>query len=167
MKEIYENVCRFGNREGELHFNPELAAYMLEGNPFELDLLELLPLDNMDFIEALYLTLFNRTLDENARYSWEQRADWPKEQFQATALQALLSSDEYRHSGVTVRNNIYAGIIRQAEPVIESSEERSWLSMLAQPVWQKTKPVVKIILRSCGLLEPAKRLRKAFSTAES
>lgn len=155
MRGIYETLCRLGSEKAALNFDPKLsAAYTLERDPFELDLLTLLPLDNMEFIETLYLTLFNRTLEEKARKAWEQKKDWPKERFQSTAVNALLASAEYRRIGVRVKNNIYLKSVQLAAPML--SDQRNG-------AWQRVKDIMKKTLQCVGLLEPARRIKKLLS----
>lgn len=161
MKDIYMTLWRMGGEKAQLNFEPKLAsAYTLDRNPFELDLLLLLPLENMEFIETLYMVLFNRTIEEKARNAWEQKQNWPKEKFQAAAVNTLLSSAEYRRHNVYVRNNIYAKSMQHAAIVLPIETGPT----LRQRAWKWIKPFVKRGLEAVGLLETAKKMRKRFDS---
>ncbi|MCQ2417357.1 MAG: hypothetical protein MJ071_06060 [Oscillospiraceae bacterium] len=59
-------------------------------------------LSNPDFLEASYLLLLNRPLDEPARQVWEQNYDLPKEAFHAAVLKTIIQSGEYQHIRTSV-----------------------------------------------------------------
>ena len=161
MRDIYKTLCRIGSERADLAFDPKLsAAYTLERDPFDLDLLPLLSLENMEFIETLYMALLNRTIEEKARNAWEQKQNWPKEKFQAAAINTLLSSAEYRRHNVHVRNNIYAKSMQHAAIVLPIETGLT----LRQRAWKWIKPSVKRGLEAVGLLKKKKKMRTRFDS---
>ncbi len=84
--------------------------------PGQTDLSGLYPMENKEFLYALYENLFYRMPDPTSEKRWETEAEkLEKEEFRRKLVSQLLKSDEYRMKNFRCSHNIYAPFFTGAE----------------------------------------------------
>lgn len=64
--------------------------------------------DNIVFLKKAYLSMLSRNIDPGALEAWTERADLPREEFQAMVISGLKGSEEFLQAGYRLENNLYA-----------------------------------------------------------
>ncbi|MBP0966287.1 MAG: hypothetical protein J5722_01520 [Oscillospiraceae bacterium] len=57
-------------------------------------------LDNPDFLEAAYLLLLGRPLDDPSRESWQTSLVLPQDEFRTLVLKTIIQSGEYKNNRI-------------------------------------------------------------------
>jgi hypothetical protein len=57
-------------------------------------------LENADFLEAAYMLLLGRPLDEPSRKTWQSSLALPQQEFQTLVLKTIMQSGEYQKSRI-------------------------------------------------------------------
>ena len=104
MKKIQENLFLEVNKKVDFscYEKPLKSICGMQSGYF--DLLKIVTLENMDFIEALYLGVLNRTVDETTKNKFLQK-NLSSNLFQKLVLQSVLNSGEYRTRNIKIINN--------------------------------------------------------------
>ena len=74
----------------------EVFSVMTNAAPDTVSYRQFGHLDNADFLEAAYMLLLGRLLDEPSRQSWQSSLTLPKDAFQTLVLKTIMQSGEYR-----------------------------------------------------------------------
>lgn len=61
---------------------------------------QLAALDNPDFLEAAYLLLLGRPLDDPSRESWQTSLALPQDEFRTLVLKTIIQSGEYKNNRI-------------------------------------------------------------------
>ena len=114
VREVYEklyDIASYNLYESEgVAFEYSREAFLASTcfKPGEADLLLLNDLDNMSYIQGLYVFLLYRPCDIGALRAWTKNADMPQEEFRKKAVNTLSSSQEFYDKGVALVNNQYS-----------------------------------------------------------
>ena len=98
----------FESGGGTFEYSREVFLASTCCKPGEADLLLLNDLDNMSYIQGLYVFLFYRSCDIGSLRAWTKDADMPQEEFRQKAVKSLSSSQEFYDKGVALVNNQYS-----------------------------------------------------------
>ena len=107
MQEIYESLYEIGLEKTQLEFSQKAAVAVLGISPTEFDLLKVVHFENMEFVEAIYMGVFHRIIEDEAKLSWKQYENLQKKDFQKKVIKAIMNSLEYRNGHTVIINNIY------------------------------------------------------------
>lgn len=92
----------------EFEYSKEAFLFATECKPGEADILQMSNLDNMSFIQALYIALFFRTCDTGALAIWQKNRMLTQNEFRKKAVNSLMRSQEFFDKGAVVINNLYS-----------------------------------------------------------
>jgi len=112
-KEIYARLydiaaSNLAEKDMEFEYSREVFLFATECKPGEADILKMNNLDNMSFIQALYVALFFRTCDSEALIQWQKRRILPQNEFRVKAVNSLIKSQEFLDKGTVIINNLYS-----------------------------------------------------------
>lgn len=123
-----ENIAKAGKK---MVFTKETFLYSTKQELKYIDLFDMTRYDNESFLQILYLALFFRTPEENARNNWGKLFHLPQKDFQEKCFSSLSSSEEYFRNGTIFFNNIYSTpIININTTVIQTSESNPYIDKL-------------------------------------
>lgn len=80
----------------EMPCSEDVFAVLTAAAPDGIRYAELEQLENADFLEAAYLLLLERPIDEAARKSWQEQLGLPADDFRTRVLKTILRSAEYQ-----------------------------------------------------------------------
>ncbi len=107
---IYGGVFDVANQNmtASKHFfqfrREEIMLYAV-GDPHNVDLLNLMDLDNSQFLFMAYVLLLQRFPESLAYHRWEKAGKLPKTIFQKQVLRTILRSHEFSLNSIKVYNN--------------------------------------------------------------
>lgn len=100
-RELYRLAAeRMHAADCEMPCSEDVFAVLTAAAPDGIPYAALAHLENADFLEAAYLLLLERPLDEAARKSWQEQLSLPAEDFRTRVLTTVLRSAEYQHHRV-------------------------------------------------------------------
>lgn len=103
---------------GSTRISKEAFLTCIGKEPGQTDLSGLYPMDNKDFLYALYENLFYRMPDRAAEKKWETEAGrLGKEEFRRKLVYQILKSEEYGMKNSGCSHNIYVQFITGAKAV--------------------------------------------------
>jgi hypothetical protein len=102
---VRDNLIDSGD---DLEYSKDVFLSSISVDPFSVNISDILKLDNISFIQTLYIHLFNRICDEGALKTWKRNADMNEKNFQEKAVKTLLHSQEFRDKNAKIYNNIYS-----------------------------------------------------------
>lgn len=100
-----KNLEASGN---EMAFTKDTFLYSTRRDLKNIDAFDMTQYDNESLLQVLYVALFFRTPEENARINWGKLKEMPRNEFQKKCFQTLTSSQEYLNNGTILYNNIYS-----------------------------------------------------------
>lgn len=109
------------NAGGEFEYSREAFIFSTQCIPGKADLLQMNDMDNMSFVQSLYLAFFFRTCDTGAYARWNGEKNIPKEEFRKKTVSGLSRSGEFFDKKVRLINNIYSGTAEANRAVTVSS----------------------------------------------
>ena len=78
----------------------EVFSVMTNAAPDRVSYRQFGQLCNADFVEAAYMLLLGRPLDEPSRKTWESSLALPQQEFQMLVLKTILRSGEYQKNRI-------------------------------------------------------------------
>lgn len=100
--------ANMAEKDMEFEYSKESFLFAIECKPGEADILQMTNLDNMSFIQALYIALFFRTCDAGALAIWQKSRMLSQNEFRTKAINSLMRSQEFCDKGAVVINNVYS-----------------------------------------------------------
>ncbi|MBR5723253.1 MAG: hypothetical protein IKX57_06440 [Oscillospiraceae bacterium] len=82
-------------------------------------------LENADFLEAAYMLLLGRPLDEPSRKTWQSSLSLPKQALQTLVLKTIMQSGEYQKSRIPLTDCPF--------PLFEGEQKNLLISSQALP----------------------------------
>ena len=121
-REIYGKIFDITNNnmlenDMELEYSKEAFLFSTECPVGKCDVLDMIDLDNMSFMEATYAALFFRTADPGAYANWSKRKDMYTLDFIKSLINSIGCSQEYLEKGAVLKNNIYSNRAEANRPV--------------------------------------------------
>ena len=121
-REIYGKIFDITNNnmlenDMELEYSKEAFLFSTECPVGKCDVLDMIDLDNMSFMEATYAALFFRTADPGAYANWSKRKDMYTLDFRKRLINSIGGSQEYLEKGAVLKNNIYSNRAEANRPV--------------------------------------------------
>ena len=89
---------RMQENGGTLPYSMDVFSVMTSAAPDSVSYPAMEPLSNADFLQAAFLLLLLRPIDDGAKKAWEGRLSLPKTEFQTAVLNSILGSAEYQRS---------------------------------------------------------------------
>lgn len=119
MHRIYQLAdTRMQSAGGTMPCSEALFAALAVQAPDAVDYPALAALENADFLEAAFLLLLTRPVDEGTKNAWQPRiAGLQKEEFQTAVLRSVLRSAEYQQHQIP--------LLRCPLPVTEATPQIS------------------------------------------
>lgn len=107
-KQIYDIVAENMSAAG-LDFEYGSSTFLcdVESHPQDICIPQYLGLQNLEFMEAVYVAAFKRLPDERTRHFWEERASLPKEEFQRQVLKSIAGSSVVAINHICLKDNPY------------------------------------------------------------
>ncbi len=113
MKTVYDKIHEI-TRENlqaagqDFSFSKNAFFYLTQCPTDQADLLSLEQYDKDDFVQAAYLALLQRPVDERAYAAYQEKMKRMTDaEFRALVVQTLITSREFHLVNVEVHNNIY------------------------------------------------------------
>ena len=94
------------------------AAFTLDGVSYR----QIGHLENADFLEAAYLLLLGRPLDEPSRKTWQGSLSMPKQELQTLVLKTIMQSGEYQKSRISLTDCPFALFEGEQKNLLISSQ---------------------------------------------
>lgn len=122
-KEIYSRLYDIASKNlsesgGTFDYSCDVFLISTDCRPGEADILALKDLDNINYLQALYILFFYRTSDAEALKLWKEKANMSVDEFRRRAVQSLSKSQEFFDKRTELINNLYSsGEAKQAVPV--------------------------------------------------
>lgn len=91
---------RMQNAGQEMPCSEEVFSVLTNAQPGAVSYRQIAHLNNADFLEAAYLMLLGRPLDDPSRESWKGSLVLPQQEFQIAVLKTILQSGEYRNNRI-------------------------------------------------------------------
>lgn len=106
---IYDIAEKNLQKSGEeMVFSKDAFLYSTRQDLKHINVFDMPQYDNETLLQVLYVALFFRTPEENARLNWGKLKDMPKKEFQKRCFTTLASSQEFQKNGTILYNNIYS-----------------------------------------------------------
>lgn len=107
-KQIYDIVAENMDAAG-LNFEYGSSTFLCdaESHPQDIHIPKYLELQNLEFMEAIYVAAFKRLPDERTRHFWEERELLPKEKFQHQVLKRIAGSSVVAINHICLKDNPY------------------------------------------------------------
>lgn len=135
--DLYEKIFDEINNnldDGEdVGFSKEVFLYSCKKNPNEIDIVKLsLCQSREEFIEKIYVGLFNRLPTEEEKKYWSRKAVNKSDlTFQKICVKELCSSKENDNSKVTILNNIIYSISKKVDKKkMVAPQKKTWRDKL-------------------------------------
>ncbi|MBR3446630.1 MAG: hypothetical protein IKH27_02340 [Oscillospiraceae bacterium] len=91
---------RIQNAGGKMPCTEAVFSAVTAAAPDKVSYRQLAGLDNADFLEAAYLLLLGRPLDDPSRESWKGSLTLPPQELQTLVLKTIMQSGEYKSNRI-------------------------------------------------------------------
>ena len=96
-KRLYQlTAARMDAASQEMPCSEAVFAVLTDARPDCVSYSAMAGLSNLDFLEAAFLLLLQRPVDDAAKKSWSAKLSLPRTEFQTAVLRAVLHAQEYQ-----------------------------------------------------------------------
>lgn len=152
MKDVYGKIYdimydNLGENDEKPYFSRKALMSVAENSTLEVDISLLKDLDNEEFLQASYMSYFNRVPDKGAISGWKSKLNEEKEKFHRELTNKLIRSFEFKINNSKVINNIYETTFITNTKIINNKFYRI-LIMSLYVIYGKTLRPLKIKIKN-------------------